>query len=78
MERHHMICGLVGFFVGENHQITSQNLSYKIDEILIESKFTVLGAEDGDLRLLDEMIAEFTMSVIGRGFNRADRRSKKH
>lgn len=45
--------------------------------MLSDSKFTPLGTESGDLQLLDEMIAEFTMSVIGRGFNRSDRRKKK-
>lgn len=76
MERHHMICGLLGFFVGENINIKSVDLSFKINEMLLASKFTPLGSEEGDLQLLDEMIAEFTMSVIGRGFNRADRRKK--
>jgi len=78
MERHHLICGLIGFYVCENHYIKGEDLSYKINNMLIDSKFTPLGTEDGDLQLLDEMIAEFTMSVIGRGFNRKDRRSKKY
>ena len=77
MERHWLICGLLGYFVGEDHHISSKDLSIKIDQMLSESKFTPLGSEKGDLQLLDEMIGEFTMSVIGRGFNRADRR-KKH
>ena len=77
MERHHLICGLLGYFVGLDKTITSKDLSVKIDQMLEVSKFTPLGTEEGDLQLLDEMIAEFTMSVIGRGFNRADRRKKK-
>ena len=77
MERHHLICGLLGYFVGLDKTITSKDLSVKIDQMLEVSKFTPLGTEDGDLQLLDEMIGEFTMSVIGRGFNRADRRKRK-
>ena len=77
MERHHMICALVGYFIGLDKNIRSNDLSIRIDEILIASKFTALGKEDGDLRLLDELISEFTMSVIGRGFNRKDRRTKR-
>jgi len=77
MERHYLICGLLGYFIAKNPRITSQDLSKSIDEVLAASTFTLLGKEDGDLQLLDEMIAELTMSVIGRGFNRADRRKKR-
>ncbi len=77
MERHWLICGLLGWFCAKEQSITSLDLRIKIDQFLENSKFTPLGSEDGDLQLLDEMIAEFTMSVIGRGFNRKDRR-KKH
>ena len=76
MERHYLICGLLGYFIAKNPRITSPDLSASIDEVLTASSFTLLGKEDGDLQLLDEMIAEFTMSVIARGFNRADRRKK--
>lgn len=76
MERHWLICGLLGYFVGEDHHISSKDLAIKIDQMLSESKFTPLGSEKGDLQLLDEMIGEFTMSVIRRGFNRKDRRQK--
>jgi len=77
MERHHLICGLIGYFVGLDKTITGEDLSIRIDQMLEVSKFTPLGTEKGDLQLLDEMIAEFTMSVIGRGFNRKDRRKRK-
>lgn len=77
MERHWLICGLLGWFCAKEPNITSLDLRIKIDQFLDDSKFTSLGAEAGDLQLLDEMIAEFTMSVIGRGYNRKDRR-KKH
>ena len=77
MERNWLICGMIGYFCAKFPNISSDDLRYKIDEFLIESKFTPLGTEDGDSTLLDEMIAELTMSGIGRGFNRADRRKMK-
>lgn len=76
MERNWLICGLLGYFCAKEPHITSEDLRVKIDQMLFESKFTPLGSEKGDLQLLDEMIGEFTMSVIGRGYNRADRRKK--
>lgn len=76
MERNWLICGLLGWFCAKEPNITSENLRIKIDQMLLESKFTPLGTEKSDLQLLDEMIGEFTMSVIGRGFNRKDRRTK--
>lgn len=76
MERNWLICGMLGYFCAKEPHITSDDLRIKIDQMLSESKFTSLGTEKGDLQLLDEMIAEFTMSVIGRGFNRNDRRRK--
>ena len=75
MERNWFICGMLGWFCAKHPNITSQDLRIEIDQWLEESKFTPLGTEDGDLQLLDEMIAEFTMSAIGRGINRKDRRS---
>ena len=77
MERHHLICGLLGWFCAKQPNITSEDLQIKIDQVLADSKFTPLGSEEGDLQLLDEMIAEFLMSVMGRRFNRKDRRSVK-
>ncbi len=77
MERTWLICAQLGWYCAKYPNITSEDLRYKIDEFLIESKFTPLGTEDGDLALLDEMIGELTMATIGRGFNRADRRNAK-
>jgi len=77
MERNWLICGLLGWFCAIDRQISGKDLRIKLDQALSESKFTPLGTEDGDLILLDEMIAEFTMSVIGRGYNRAHRRKSK-
>jgi len=77
MERTWLICANLGFFCAKFPNITSEDLRYKIDEYLINSKFTPLGTEDGDLTLLDEMLGELTMAAIGRGFNRKDRRKIK-
>ena len=77
MERAWLICAQLGWYCAKFPNITSDDLRFKIDEFLIESKFTPLGTEDGDLALLDEMIGELTMAGIGRGFNRHDRRKIK-
>ena len=77
MERTWLICVQLGWYCAKYPNITSDDLRYKIDEFLIESKFTPLGTEDGDLELLDEMIGELTMATIGRGINRKDRRKIK-
>lgn len=74
MERTWLICGMLGYFCEKIPNITSQDLKLKIDNFLLDSKFTPLGTEEGDLQLLDEMISELTMSALGRGFNRSDRR----
>jgi len=76
MERNWLICGLLGWYCAREPHISSQDLRIKLDQMLEKSKFTPLGSEKEDLRLLDEMIAEFTMSLMGRGFNRKDRRQK--
>jgi hypothetical protein len=67
---------MLGWFCAKEPDITSDDLRVQIDQLLSNSKFTPLGTEIGDLQLLDEMIGEFTMSVLGRGFNRKDRRKK--
>lgn len=77
MERYYLICGLLGWFCAKQPNITSDDLRIKIDQVLSDSKFTPLGTEEGDLQLLDEMVAEFLMSVMGRRFNRKNRRSNR-
>jgi len=76
MERTWFVCGMLGWFCAKEPYITGEDLRIEIDQWLHESKFTPLGTEDGDLQILDEMIAEFTMSAIGRGINRKDRRKR--
>lgn len=77
MERDWYICSLLGYFCAKKPGITSDDLKIEIDQSLADSKFTPLGTEKNDLNLLDEMIGEITMSILGRGFNRKDRRTKK-
>jgi len=74
MERSYLICGLIGQFCAENQSMDSTDLKIKIDQVLTASGFTILGTEEDDTQLLDEMIGEFQMSLIGRKFNRNDRR----
>lgn len=78
MERNWIICAQLGYYCAKNPDIASKDLQIKIDQFLIDSKFTPLGTEEGDLALLDEMIAEMTMAGMGRGFNRDDRRKTKN
>jgi len=74
MERNYLICALVGWFAAKDNSIDGLDLKIKIDQILTNSGFPILGTEKDDTQLLMEMEAELLMSVMGRKFNRADRR----
>ena len=74
MERNYLICSLIGWFCAKEPSINGSDLRIKIDQSLADSKFTPLGTEDTDTQLLDEVSGELLMSVIGRGYNRKDRR----
>jgi hypothetical protein len=74
MERSYLICCLAGWFTAKEPNLKADDLKMKIDERLIDSQMTPLGTEKDDLQLLDDLIDEALMSVIGRGFNRSDRR----
>ena len=76
MERNYLIAGLMGWFCAKQPDSDGIDLKIKIDQVLSTSGFTLLGTEKGDLQLLDEMVAEFLMSVMGRKFNRHERREK--
>ena len=65
---------MVGWFSGKNPNISSTDLRISIDDSLFESKFTPIGTEPNDLQLLDELLAETMMSVMGKGINRKTRR----
>jgi len=74
MERSYLICSLLGWFCAKEPRIDGMDLKIKIDQVLTDSKFTSLGTEDTDMQLIEEINAELLMSVMGRGFNRKDRR----
>lgn len=75
MERHYLICMLIGQCVATDRNLNSDDLKLKIDEALLKCCFTPLGTEDGDIQLLDELLGETMMYVIGQGINRKQRRS---
>jgi len=74
MQRSYLICSLLGWFCAKEPGIDGPDLKIKIDQVLADSKFTGLGTEDTDMQLLEEVNAELLMSVMGRRFNRRDRR----
>ena len=75
MERNYLICMLIGQFVAKKGQsVTTDDLKEYIDESLIKCCFTPLGTEKDDLLLLDELLGETMMYVIGQGINRKQRR----
>jgi len=72
MERNYLICALMGKFVEQNHSISAEDLRIKIDQALEISCMTPLGV--GDMQLLDEVLGEVMISVLGAKVNRAQRR----
>ena len=73
MERNYLICALMGKFVEQDHSISADDLRIKIDQALENSCMTPVGKED--IQLLDEVLGELMISVIGAKINRAQRRS---
>lgn len=78
MERERLICCLVGKFVTLDPSITSQDLRIKIDQYLLESNLTGLGTEPNDIDLLQDLLDETMISVLGSGINRKNRRMVKN
>jgi len=74
MERNYLICTLIGRFTALNQNISAEDLRYKIDEKLLESCMTPIDTKD--VQLLDEVLAETMISVMGRGINRDQRRDQ--
>lgn len=66
----------MGFFSAEDSSIDVIDLKIKIDQALESSGFPLIGSEKNDMQLLDEFAAELLMSIIGRGYNRTQRREK--
>lgn len=74
MERSNLICMLVGWFTAKKPDITPDDLRIQIDQSLTDSKLTTLGTEPNDLQLLEELLGETMISVLGKGINRKTRR----
>lgn len=74
MERDRLICCLVGKIAALDKNITADDLRIRIDQYLQECHFTPLGTETGDTELLQDLLDETMMSVIGLGVNRKMRR----
>ena len=77
MERDRLICCLVGKFSALEPNITAEDLRIKIDQHLQECNFTSIGTEDGDLELIQDLLDETMMSIMGAGINRKMRRGIK-
>ena len=75
MERNYLIAMLLGKYFALGH-ITSDDLRHQVDLDLLDGKMKPLGQEDGDLILLDELLGEVMIHVMGRGINRKQRRQK--
>jgi hypothetical protein len=63
---------LIGRYVALDQSISVDDLRYKIDEQLLKSCMTPIAKDD--ILLLDELMGEVMISVMGEGFNRDDRR----
>jgi len=72
MERNYLICALMGKFVEQDNSISGGDLKIKIDQALENCCMTPLGVKD--TTLLDEILGEIMISVLGAKINRADRR----
>ena len=76
MERTFLICGLIGFFCAQDKELDGIDLKIKVDQTLESAGFPLLGTDKNDDQLLNEFSSELLISIMGRGFNRADRRKK--
>ncbi len=72
MQRNYLICALMGKFVEEDHSISAEDLRIKLDQALATSCMTPLGPDD--TQLLDEVLGEVMISVLGAKINRTQRR----
>lgn len=75
IERGKLICMLVGKFTERNPRIEAQDLRIQIDQHLLACNQSILGIDDN--QLLQDLIDETILSVLGQGINRQQRRSVK-
>ena len=73
MEREKLICMLVGYYTAKHPNTTGEDLSIYLDQQLIEANQPKLGKDD--IELLDSLLAETIIKVLGTGINRSQRRS---
>ena len=76
MERDKFICFLSGGFVALQPTISGEDLKIKIDQRLAECNLTSLGSEPNDGELIQNLLDETIISVLGQGINRKMRRIK--
>jgi len=74
MERDNLICMLIGWYSAKNIYDDHMDIKIKVDNALSNAKFTPLGTEPNDLQLMDELLGETMMYVMGQGYNRKERR----
>lgn len=73
MERNYLIAMLIGRYVALDQNISADDLRYKIDEELTKS--CMIPIDKNDIQLLDEVLAEAMINVMGKGINRDQRRN---
>lgn len=73
IEREKLICMLVGYYSAKHPNTTGMDLTIYLDQQLIEANQPKLGKED--VELLDSLLAETMIKVLGSGINRKIRRS---
>jgi len=74
MERNKLICCLVGRFTALEPSICAADLRIKIDQHLQKCNLTLIGTEEGDTDLFQDLLDETIISVLGAGINRKQRR----
>lgn len=68
---------MVGRYTAIEPNINPYNLRLEIDNHLIKCNLTPLGTEPNDTELIQELLDEVMISVLGQGINRKTRRDSK-
>lgn len=74
MERHNLICSLIGFYIAKKKIQNANDLKIAVDNHLISHNMTPLGSEEGDDQLTQDLLDETIISVLSMGVNREQRR----
>jgi hypothetical protein len=75
VERNNLVCVLIGRFTTIYPNITGEDLRITIDQHLIKCNQLPLSLEENGL--LQSLIDETVISVLGMGVNRKERRNTK-